>query len=265
MKLSDFASEYDLAGVPAISGSPMTNALLDAQVGAIAPESRVELALANMLGGAVYLYYFAKRAHPRLVTMATERGLLSSAIEVVDTSLVKQAVIGISSTIDLTTGRTSSLPHALDALEAELATRMTNTVDPETQAAVELIQHIRAATNAETVTSLKYVRHLRNKWAGHSSLDRSVDSWAEANTTLHFALLEDALARMVNAFQDLGTLAPMSRELRDIEARGHAGEVRADGTEVVRMTISWSGATPMALAMREVAQKAADAFLDRLA
>ncbi|NRD62999.1 hypothetical protein HRD49_14715 [Corallococcus exiguus] len=265
MKFSDFTSEYDLADLPTISGPPLTNADLDSLVGAISPESRVDQALANMLWGAVYLYYFAKRAHPRLAVMAAERSVLRSAIRVVDTSLVKQAVIGIASTIDLTTGRTSSLPHALDALEAELNIRLSKAFDTETAAAVELIQHIRGETNADTVLSLKYVRYFRNKWAGHSSLDRSVDSWAGADTTLNFSLLEDALVRMVNAFQNLGTLAPMSRELRDIEARGHAAEVQSDGTQRVRMAISWNGAAAMALVMREAAQKAAEAFLDQLA
>lgn len=265
MKLSDFTSEYDLADLPTISDTPLTNPQLDSLVGAIAPESRVDQALVNMLSGAVYLYYFAKRAHPRLAVMAAERGVLGPAIWVVDTSLVKQAVIGIASTIDLTTGRTSSLPHALDALEAELNTRLSKAFDTETEAAVELIQHIRGATNADTVLSLKYVRYLRNKWAGHSSLDRSVDSWAGADTTLHFPLLEDALVRMVNAFQNLGTLTPMSRELQDIEARGQAAEVQSDGTQRVRVPISWDGAAAMALVMREAAQKAADAFLDQLA
>ncbi|MDY7233353.1 hypothetical protein [Hyalangium rubrum] len=265
MKMSDFTSEYDLADIPAISDNPLTKADLNSLVGAIAPESRVEQALGNMLIDAVYLYYFAKRAHPRLAAMAAERGVLGHAIEVVDTSLVKQAVIGIASTIDLATGRTRSLPHALDALEAELNTRLSKAFDTETEAAVELIKHIRRETNADTVLSLKYVRHLRNKWAGHSSLDRSVDSWAGADTALRFPLLEDALVRMVNAFQNLGTLTALSRELRDIEARGQAAEVQSDGTQRVRMPISWAGADAMALVMREAAQKAADAFLDQLA
>lgn len=212
----------------------------------------------------MYSYYFAKQASPALASIsADQHGSLKAAIDLVRTSLVKQAVIGIATTIDLTTGRTMSLPDALNALTTDLENRRSQTPDDETRAAAELVQHIRATTNADTVLSLKYVRHL--KWASHSSLDRTVDNWADADAEVNFVLLEDALVRMVNAFQDLGTLVPMSQDLRDIEAQGRTAELLPDGTAVFRATISWSGAAAIALVIREEAKKSAIALADRLA
>jgi len=80
----------------------------------------------------------------------------------------------------------------------------------------------------------------------HSSLDRSVDNWADADAAVNLVLLEDALVRMVNAFQDLGTLVPMRQDLQDIEAQGQTAEPQPDGTAIFRMTISWSGVNAMA-------------------
>ena len=266
MKQSAFTSEYDSALMPALVGDPMLNAPLDAVIDALPPAHRFEQSLLNLLREAVYSYYFAKHASPALASISSEQhGSLKAAIDVVRTSLVKQAVIGIATTIDLTTGRTMSLPDALRALTTDLKKRLSQTPDDETRAAAELVQHIRAGTNADTVLSLKYVRHLRNKWASHSSLDRTVDNWADADAEINFVLLEDALVRMVNAFQDLGTLVSMSQDLRDIEAQGRTGELLPDGTAEFRATISWSGAAAIALVAREEAKKSATALAGRLA
>lgn len=265
MELIDFESEYDAADLTVISGAPMRNSPLGQRIDAVAPAARVREALANLLGDAVFSYYFAKRVFPELERLAeAQTGPLRSAFEVVKISLVKQAVVGIASTIDLTTGRSRSIPETLDRLLTELTERMGHSPDDETQAAIELIRHIRSTTNADIVPSLKYVRHLRNKWASHSSLDRTVDSWADANTSVNFPLLEDALVRMINALQDLGILAPMSEELQNIEAQGRAGIAQPDGTERRPMTFAWTGVHAMATVMRGAAQEAGGAFIQRL-
>lgn len=101
--------------------------------------------------------------------------------------------------------------------------------------------------------SLKYVRHLGNKWAAHASLDRTVDGWAGADKSVDFRIVEDALARMVNAFQDLSVLMPMSKDLMDIEARANSPQEQPDGTVVVEMKVAWSGANALAQATRSSA------------
>jgi hypothetical protein len=53
---------------------------------------------------------------------------------------------------------------------------------------------------------------MRNKCAGHASLDRHVDDWADAGSTLSLRLIEEGLARMVNAHQDLSEVVNMSEE-----------------------------------------------------
>jgi hypothetical protein len=266
MKLSDFTSEYDPADLPIVSGSPMLNVPLNQQIGAVAPPARVQESLANLLTDAVFSYYFAKRVSPELERMATTHdGPLLSALLEVRTSLVKQAVMGIASTIDVTTGRTRSISDALNALKATLKSRVQHSPNDETQVAIDLIRHIQDTTNPDRATSLKYVRHLRNKWAGHPSLDRTVDSWANADTSISFPLLEDALGRMVNACQDLGTLAPMSQDLQHIEAQGHAGVEQLDGTMRYPVLILWSGIDSLATVMRGSGQGAGDAYLHQLA
>jgi hypothetical protein len=177
-------------------------------------------------------------------------------------SLLKGAVIGVAATIDVTSGRTRSLPDALNALETDLHNRKSQQPDDEIIAALELLAYIRRQTNANEVGSLKYVRHLRNKWAGHSSLDLTVDGWAGADRGVDFSIIEDALARMVNAFQDLSELVPMSKDLMDIEAQVTPPREQPDGTVVVEMKAAWSGANSLAQATRYSAQQAADAFIE---
>ncbi|MEU4607553.1 hypothetical protein AB0F43_31595 [Kribbella sp. NPDC023972] len=264
MKLSDFASEFDPAELPTIVGDPMINEPLKAGVEALGTAHRVERSLLNLLTDAVYTYYFAKQACPALEALAeTQEGHLRRGSETVTQSLLRSAVIGVATTIDLT-GRTASIPHALDALGEDLKRKIAQNPDDEAEAALSLLDHIRSTTNADTVLSLKYVRHLRNKWASHASLDRSVDPWAGADTHVNLPLLEDALARMVNAFQDLAILVPMSTDLKDIEQQGNPRQIQADGTVQIEMKLGWVGANALSQAMREQAKKAALAFVEKV-
>ena len=97
------------------------------------------------------------------------------------------------------------------------------------------------------------------QWTAASTIGPMLTRWSTSSS------LEDALVRMVNAFQDLGTLVPMSQDLRDIEAHGRTAEPQPDGTAAFRMTISWSGAAAMALVVREEARKSAITLAERLA
>jgi hypothetical protein len=263
MKLSDFASEFDPSELPTIHGTPMENARVEALITGKGAAFRVEESLMNLLVGAVYSFYFAKRACPALDAFAMgQAGHLEMGVREVRNSLLKGAVIGVASTIDVTSGRTRSLPDALKALEADLNNRTIQQPDHEIAAALDLLTYIRRQTNAHEVSSLKYVRHLRNKWAGHSSLDRTVDEWAGADESVDFRIVEDALARMVNAFQDLSVLVPMSEGLMDLEAQANSPQEQPDGTIEVEMKVAWSGANALAQTMRYSAQQAAEAFIE---
>ena len=266
MKLSDFASEFDPADLPTIVGDPMINEPLKAGLEALGTAHRIERSLLNLLTDAVYSYYFAKQACLALQALAlTQEGHLRRGSETVAQSLLRSAVIGVATTIDLNGyGRTASIPHALDALAEGLNCKVAQSPDDEAEAALELLDHIRSTTNVDTVLSLKYMRHLRNKWAGHASLDRSVDPWAGADTHVNLPLLEDALARMVNAFQDLAILVPMSTDLTDIEQHGNPPKVLADGTVEIQMKLGWGGVNAISQVMREQAKKAAVAFVEKV-
>ncbi len=264
MKLSDFASVFDPSELPIIHGAPMENATGAALIAGKGTGFRVQESLMNLLVGAVYSFYFAKRACPALDAFATmQAGPLKQGVHEVRNSLLKSAVMGVATTIDVTNGQTRSLPHALDALKSDLNDRKAQQPDDEMDAALDLLNYIRQQTNANQVSSLKYVRHLRNKWAGHSSLDRTVDSWAGADTSVDFRIVEDALARMVNAFQDLSVLVPMSKDLIDIQAQGSSPQVRPDGSAEIQINVAWSGANALAQTMRQSAQRAADAFSEQ--
>ncbi|TDW22123.1 hypothetical protein [Kribbella kalugense] len=266
MKLSNFASEFDPADVPTIVGDPMINDPLKVGVEALGTAHRVDRSLLNLLTDAVHGYYFAKQACLTLRAAAlTQEGHLRRGTETVVQSLLRSAVIGIATTIDLTGhGRTASIPHALEVLGEVLRRKIAQNPDDDAQAALELLGHIRLTTNVDTVLSLKYVRHLRNKWAGHASLDRSIDPWAGADTHVNLPLLEDALARMVNAFQDLAVLVPMSIDLKDIEQEGNPPRVLADGAVEIEMKLGWAGANALSRAMRELAKEAAVAFVEKV-
>lgn len=265
MKLSDFASEYDPSELPIIHGTPMENAHVAALIAGKGTAFRVEESLMNLLIGAVYSFYFAKRMCPALDAFGTKQaGPLRQGVREVQESLLKTAVLRVATTIDASRGQTRSLPHALDALKADLINRKTRQPDDEIDATLDLLNHIRRQADAEKVSSLKYVRHLRNKWAGHSSLDQTVDQWAGADKSVDFRLIEDALARMVNAFQDLSLLVPMSQDLMDIEAQGNLPQVLPDGTEKIEMKIAWSGANALAQVARQSAQQGADALIEQL-
>ena len=265
MKLSDFAPEFDPADLPTIVGAPMDNAPVAALIAAKGTAYRVDESLMNLLTGAVHSFYFAKHACSAIDTLSKQQsGALKNGIVEVRTSLLKAAVLGIATTIDVTNGQTESLPHALEALKIDLTARKAQQPRDEIDAALDLLNYVRLQTDAGRVDSLKYVRHLRNKWAGHSSLDRTVDGWAGADTTVDFRILEDALARMVNAFQDLATLVPMSQDLEDIQAQGNPPKVLPDGTIKIEMKVAWSGANSIAQAMREAGKAAAAAFIDLL-
>lgn len=266
MTFPPFASEFDSSALPVISedSKPMQNTPLDQAAHALPPEKRTEEAHALILD-AVYRYYFAKELDTELGQMSRSvKGPLSSALNSMRNAVIRDAVIAIATTIDEATGRTRSLIHTLRALQRNLENLPADSSDTDTETTVELIKHIMDFTNPDKIKSLLYVRHIRNKWAGHASWDPGVDTWPTGNTALNYPLLEDGLVRMVNAFDEFGTLVQMSPYLQAVEEASHCRTVNPDGTETSRITISWGAAVPMAHTMRDAGKVGARRLLDQL-
>ncbi|MEB2529195.1 hypothetical protein [Kocuria rosea] len=266
MILPPFVSEFNLSELPVIAedSKPMDNVPLDQAVQALPSEKRIEEAHALILR-AVYRYYFAKELDTELSQMSRSvKGPLSSALDSMRTAVVRDAVIAVATTIDEATGRTRSLTHTLQALKRNLETAPVDSSDTETETTVDLIKHIMTTTNPGKVKSLMYVRHIRNKWAGHASLDPSVDTWPTGDTALNYPLLEDGLVRMVNAFDEFGALVQMSPYLQALEEAAHCRTVNPDGTETLRVTMSWAAVLPLAHAMRDGGKASARQLLVQL-
>ena len=155
--------------------------------------------------------------------------------------------------------RTRSLPQTLDALGVALA----DVTEQDVSSEIAAIRELKSGVNADLVPSLKYLRHLRNKWVGHASLDRNFDDWADADTAVSLPLIEDALVRLVNAHQRLAEVVEGSEVLSRI-----AKETRAPLPDelpvTVPMTVDWGAVIPLALVSREWAGRAAEALVDQL-
>lgn len=266
MTIPTFLSEFDPADLPFIAKEsiPLKNVPLDTAVEALPAEKRIEEAYALVLD-AVYGYYFAKELDAKLGQLILSKsGPLSSGLSMIRDAVVKNAVIGIAKTIDETTGRTRSLPHSLGALKRSLEDSSSGSNDDDVEATIQLIEHIVSSTNPDKVKSLLYVRHIRNKWAGHSSWDLSVDTWPTGDGLLNFPLLEDGLVRMVNAFEEFGMLLRMSPYLQTLEDTARRVSDNPDGTGTFRVVVSWKAAVPMARAMRDAGQNSARQILNQL-
>jgi hypothetical protein len=248
VRLRKFESEFDANMLPVVDGKPLGNADLLSGLQAMPLGARVDLAREALIIQAVRSYYFAKAFREEV------RALEGSAVDplwtVLGIDLMKLAVINIAAVND-GLERTKSLPNTIAAISAILA----GAQKPDARAAAELLGDIKRATNADTTLSLMYVRHMRNKWAGHASFDRYVDGWADAETSLSLPLVEDALARLVNAYQDVSEISAMSEDVRQA-IQPDEQEVDADATSIP-MSFDWSASVAMAGMVRDVAKHAA--------
>lgn len=265
MKIAKFVSEFAPSDLPVIAkaSKPMEKTPLNAAVASLPAEERIEEAYA-LITNAVFRFYFAKELDTKLGSISeSHHGPLSLALRKTGESVVETAVIAIAKTIDESTGRTRSLPLSLRALRRSVEDSSAGPIDSETEATAQLIDHILDETNPDVVKSLMYVRHIRNKWAGHASWDLRTDTWPTGDGVLNFPLLEDGLVRMVNAFDEFGTLIGMSPYLQTLEDASRQITRNTDGTTTIRTTISWRAAVPMAKVMRGAGQDSANQLLDR--
>lgn len=268
MKVPRLESEYSPAAVPSLSSERMTNAQVRTEIDRLPAHERVEAAQINLVTRAATDFYFAKYfAQTADSTDYEGDKTLEMAVSQISLGLCRQAVVSIATSIDLvvvrgeTTGRTASLPHMLDRVTLELKSSSANV-----EAELELVAHIRSSVDPQRHDSLRYVQLLRNKWAGHASLDIQVDSWATAlDGGISLPLLEAALVRVVNAFEDFAVLQEMSEELlQATEVPPPKGTIDAEGHKSFPMTVNWSNVGVFAQVMRESAKKQSDHLFEIL-
>jgi hypothetical protein len=113
--------------------------------------------------------------------------------------------------------------------------------------------------------TLGYVQYMRNKWAGHVSMDRRFDTWVQANDSLSISAVEAALVRIVNAYEDSSDLVEMSDILMERTKKSkQVPAINADGHKTRKMTVNWSNIRTVAPFQRESAQKEVDHFFETL-
>lgn len=267
MKLHSFESEFGAEEVPHVSGQPLTRPELDDLAGARGHWVRAERAQQNAVLDAVYGFYLAKHFDIAVSTFAGwTNKRAEAAVDAVRTRLWKSAVVDVAGMNDENTPlRIASLQAVLTSMVGVL----TSSSESGAEADLASVQLLRAQTNANSVIPLKYVRHVRNKWAGHPSMDREFDTWADADEFLSVPLVEEALALLVRSHQAASDLARRSTVLEPLFAAPTPSSQTASGdgepVEWIPMSVAWSNVTSIAEIMREAATKAAYALVDQLA
>lgn len=159
--------------------------------------------LGSTVIGAVQTFYLAKRTRQYFSNLLEGGDRVGRVMADIGHRLMRQAVLDIAGlndgglgSRDLGNSRTASLPTAHSRMKQRLVSAL---APPADMARLDALQ---ADINSDHHMPLKYVRHLRNKWAGHPSSDRRFDAWAEADTTLRIPVVEAALVRLVNNASD---------------------------------------------------------------
>lgn len=259
MKLQPFESEYGDDAPPQVVGVAITNPKLNASVAAMDPSARVEASQQTVVIDAVHSYYLAKRFWHLVESFdGYTNAAAPAALRSVGLNLMRLAVVAVATVNDSgMNSRTKSLPHTLDAL-GDALTGIVGDISPERLG----LESIKKSIALDAATSLRYLNHIRNKWAGHASLDREFDDWADADTSLSLPLVEDALVRLVNAHQALADLIIGSPRLQALAAASSSGS-KGDAA-VIPFRVAWSAVTPLAMLAQESASRSADALLDQL-
>jgi len=151
--------------------------------------------------------------------------------------LMRQAVLDIAglndgglANKDPGHSRTASLPTAHSRIKQRLVSAQAPPAD------LNRLDGLRADINVDHHMPLKYVRHLRNKWAGHPSLDRRFDAWGGADTSLLIPVVEAALARLVNNSSDTAEFVASVPALQDFDQPPAASN--ADGSVPIEIRLS---------------------------
>lgn len=152
---------------------------------------------------AVYSFYLAKRALQYFRDLPENDDRVGHGIEEINRQLMRMAVLDIATINDGGLGpnnpghsRTVSLTTVHNRMKRLLIDAKIRPTD------LEQLKKLKTAITGDHFAPLKYVRYLRNKWAGHPSLDRRFGALAGADKALSIAAVEAALVRLVNNAHD---------------------------------------------------------------
>lgn len=215
MKLS-FESEFADSAVPTFQGKPAGHDQVRNSSDVETPWTQMSALLETTVLQAVQSFYLAKRSRQYFSDLPEHDDRVGQAIKQINDRLMRLAILDIAALNDGGLGfndpehtRVASLPIAHNRMKKHLKNANAS--------AAELVQlkKLRDDINCDLYTPLLYVRHLRNKWAGHPSLDRRFDAWADADKTLSVAAVEAALVRLVNNTHDTALFVSSSPALQD--------------------------------------------------
>lgn len=201
---------------------------------------------------AVQSFYLAKRSAQYFSDLPENDDRVGRAISDINSRLMRLAVLDIAALNDgglagndPESSRTASLPTAHQRMKRHL------TQANATAAELDRLHDLRTDINPGHFAPLKYVRHLRNKWAGHPSLDRRFDTWAGADKTLSIAAVEAALVRLVNNAHDTALFVSTAPALQGFRQPPRVAS--PDGS--IPMDVDLSNVIVLAKIMRESADK----------
>ncbi|MFW5469946.1 hypothetical protein ACOCJ4_07870 [Knoellia sp. CPCC 206435] len=186
---------------------------------------------------AVQSFYLAKRTRQYFSNLPEDDDRPGRVMADIERRLMRQAVLDIAglndgglANKDPGNSRTASLPTAHGRMKQRLVSAQAPSAD------LTRLEALRADIDADHHMPLKYVRHLRNKWAGHPSLDRHFDTWAETDKTLYVPVVEAALVRLVNNASDTAEFVSLVPALQDFDQPSAAPS--ADGSMPLEIRLS---------------------------
>lgn len=237
MQLPPFESEYADSALPTFQGAPATHAALRASADAEIPWTQMSVLLGTTVIQAVQSFYLAKRSRQYFSDLPESDDRVGRAIRDINSRLMRMAVLDIAALNDgglvgndPDNTRTASLPVAHQRMKRHLIVANAPTTD------LNRLSELQSNINVDHFQPLKYVRHLRNKWAGHPSLDRRFDAWAGADNTLSIAAVEAALVRLVNSAHDTAALVSSVAALESF--RQPPAAVDPDGSIAFQVQLS---------------------------
>lgn len=252
MEISPFESEYADSVLPALDGDPATHAAVRVSADAEAPWTQMSVLLGTTVIQAVQSFYLAKRSEQYFSDLPENDDRVGRAFSDINGRLMRLAVLDIAALNDgglagndPENSRTASLPTAHQRMKRHLTQANASAVE------LDHLRELRTDINPDHYAPLKYVRHLRNKWAGHPSLDRRFDTWAGADKTLSIAAVEAALVRLVNNAHDTALFVSSATALQGF--RQPPTVANPDGS--IPMDVDLSNVIVLAKIMRDSADK----------
>lgn len=252
MKLSPFESEYADSVLPTFQGAPAGHDEVRISADAETPWTQMSALLGTTVIKAVQSFYLAKRSRQYFNDLPENDDRVGRAIEDINERLMRMAVIDIAAlndgglaSKDPEHTRVASLPIAHKRMKEHLKNANASSAE------LDQLGKLQSDINCDLYVPLLYVRHLRNKWAGHPSLDRRFDAWADANKTLSIATVEAALTRLVNNARATALFVSSAPALQAF--RQPPAVKSPDGS--LPMEVNLSSVTVLANLMRESADK----------